>query len=194
MENVAHPAETTFEKMLPRLTRFASVIQNLANRFKGLTRFLAVTGVVSALMLDWFASRAWGLSLTTAALLGAVLMLPGLVLGWCWYVLDDAGNLPQRLSTWVGQARHYAGDVKQRLQADAPATSGRGRLSDLKQLGGLAYDITAMGSDARDLLTVLGGSLTLTNPVFLLILAISVGLIGLLDLTAAITALLALIR
>jgi hypothetical protein len=194
MENVARPAETTFEKILPRLTRFAEVIQNLANRFKGLARFLAVTGLVSALMLDWFATKAWGLSLTTAALLGAVLMLPGLVLGWCWYVLDDASNLPQRLSTWVGQARHYAGDVKQRLQADEPATSGRSRLSDLKQLGGLAYDITAMGSDARDLLTVLGGSLTLTNPVFLLVLAISVGLIGLLDLSAAITALLALIR
>lgn len=194
MENVARPAETTFEKILPRLTRFATVIQNLANRFKGLARFLAVTGLVSALMLDWFATKAWGLSLTTAALLGAVLMLPGLVLGWCWYVLDDASNLPQRLSAWVGQARHYAGDVKQRLQADKPATSGRSRLSDLKQLGGLAYDITAMGSDARDLLTVLGGSLTLTNPVFLLVLAISVGLIGLLDLSAAITALLALIR
>jgi hypothetical protein len=66
-------------------------------------------------------------------------------------------------------------------------------VTDLKQLGGLAYEITSMGVDAKDLLSILGGSLSLTNPVFLLVLAISAGLIVLLDLGVVITGLIALV-
>ena len=133
------------------------------------------------------------MTVTPAVILGVILILPGLVLGWVWYVLDEASTLPQRLTAWASQARDYAGDVVQRLQRDVPATQKATRVTDLKQLGGLAYEITSMGVDAKDLLSILGGSLSLTNPVFLLVLAISAGLIVLLDLGVVITGLIALV-
>jgi hypothetical protein len=50
-----------------------------------------------------------------------------------------------------------------------------------------------MGIDSRDLLGILGGSLSLTNPLFLLVLTISAGLIVLLDIGALVTGLFALL-
>jgi len=49
-----------------------------------------------------------------------------------------------------------------------------------------------MGIDATDLLGILGGTLSFTNPIFLLVLSIAAGLIILLDFTALITGLVAL--
>lgn len=174
---------------LPRIMGFARLVQNLANRFKGVARFLTLSGLASALLLAWLATRAWGLSVTWSVLLGVILLLPGLVVGWSWYVLEEASNLPQRLTAWVGQARNYAGDVVQRLQTDPAVAQKVGKLRDLKQLGGLAYEVASMGMDSRDLLSILGGSLSLTNPIFLLVLTIAAGLIVLLDIVAAITGL-----
>lgn len=182
----------TLADLLPKLMGFARLVQNLANRFKGLARWLAISGVLSALLLDWLTVRAWDLSATWAVVLGTLLLLPGLVLGWSWYVLAEASNLPQRVAQWAGQAKHLAGGVAQRLLADKPPAETSGRLGDLRKLGGLTYDIAAMGLDATDLMAILGGTLSFTNPVFLLVLAISAGLIVLLNLMATIMALIAL--
>jgi hypothetical protein len=108
-------------------------------------------------------------------------------------VLEEASNLPQRLTAWLGQARNYAGDVVQRLQNDPAMAQKATKVRDLKQLGGLAYEIASMGIDSRDLLGILGGSLSLTNPLFLLVLTISAGLIVLLDIGALVTGLFALL-
>lgn len=180
-------------EFLPRIMGFARLVQNLANRFKGIARFLALTGLASALLLVWLATRSWGLSLIWSVLLGVVLLLPGLVVGWSWYVLEEAGNLPQRLTAWLGQARNYAGDVVQRLQNDPAVAQKVGKVRDLKQLGGLAFEIASMGIDSRDLLGIFGGTLSLTNPIFLLVLTISAGLIVLLDIGAVIAGLISLL-
>ncbi len=185
-DNRPNPPQADF---LPRLMGFARLVQGLANRFKGMARLLALTGLASALLLTWLTTRAWSLPVTWSLVLAVLLLLPGLVVGWSWYVLEEANNLPQRLTAWLGQARNYAGDVVQRLQSD-PATAPRAsRFSDLKQLGGLAYEIAAMGIDSRDLLSILGGSLSLSNPLFLLVLTIAAGLIVLLDIGAVIAGL-----
>ncbi len=185
-DNRPNPPQADF---LPRLMGFARLVQGLANRFKGMARLLALTGLASALLLTWLTTRAWSLPVTWSLVLAVLLLLPGLVVGWSWYVLEEASNLPQRLTAWLGQARNYAGDVVQRLQSD-PATAPRAsRFSDLKQLGGLAYEIAAMGIDSRDLLSILGGSLSLSNPLFLLVLTIAAGLIVLLDIGAVIAGL-----
>lgn len=193
METSRQPAGRKPADIIPKLMRFARMVQNLANRFKGLTRFMAVSGLVSALLLDWLMVRAWGWSGLTAVILGTILILPGLLLGWCWYLLDEAGSLPQRLAAWTGQARDYAGGVAQRVKGGEPPAEPAARVSDLRQLGGLAYEITSMGLDAKDLLSILGGTLSLTNPIFLLVLAIAAGLIVLLDVAALIWALLVLV-
>jgi len=192
MEHPKTPPNQTLADVLPKLMGFARMVQNLANRFTGLARFLALSGLLSALLLAWLATRAWALSVITAVLLGVFLILPGLVLGWVWYVLEEAGSLPQRLTTWAGQARNYAGEVVQRLYSEPPPAGKTTRVVDLKQLGGLAYEVTSMGVDAKDLLSLFGGALSLTNPVFLMALAIAAGLIVLLDLVALITGLIVL--
>ncbi|RQW81175.1 MAG: hypothetical protein EHM62_05130, partial [Methylococcus sp.] len=56
-------------EFLPRIMGFARLVQNLANRFKGIARFLALTGLASALLLVWLATRAWGLSVIWSVLL-----------------------------------------------------------------------------------------------------------------------------
>lgn len=185
-------SRTTLTELLPKLMGFARLIQSLANRFKGLARFLALSGLFSALLLDWLATRSWGLSVTWAVVLGVILLVPGLILGWSWYVLEEASNLPQRITQWASQAKNFAGDMVQRMQAEKPKADSRGRLTDLKGLGGLTYEIASMGIDATDLLGILGGTLSFTNPIFLLVLTIAAGLIILLDLTALITGLVAL--
>lgn len=189
MENPKTLSHQKLADFIPKLMGFARIAQNLANRFTGLARFLTLSGLLSALLLAWLATRAWELSVITAVLLAVFLILPGLVLGWVWYVLDEASNLPQRLMAWAGQARDYAGGVVQRLQTGTPPSEKTTRVTDLKQLGGLAYEITSMGVDAKDLLSIFGGTLSLTNPVFLLVLAIAAGLIMLLDIGAIIAGL-----
>ena len=74
------PTARKLADIIPRLMGFARLIQNLANRFKGLARTLAVTGLLSALLLDRFLARAWGFSAMTVVILGLILILPGLVL------------------------------------------------------------------------------------------------------------------
>jgi hypothetical protein len=189
MENPKTPSHQNLADFIPKLMGFARMVQNLANRFTGLARFLALSGLLSGLLLAWLATRAWALSALIAAPLGVLLILPGLVLCWVWYVLDEASNLPQRLMAWAGQARDYAGGVVQRLQTGTPPSEKTTRVTDLKQLGGLAYEITSMGVDAKDLLSIFGGTLSLTNPVFPLVLAIAAGLIMLLDIGAIIAGL-----
>ncbi len=193
MDNSDLPSSNALNSLLPKIMRFARLLQGIANRFTGVAGWLAGTGLTSALLLDGLAAHRWQLSIITTLILGAILILPGLVLGWTWYVLDQAGTLPQRLSTWAGQAFNYAGDVLQRQAADAAPSSPGVRMADLKKVGGLAYEITSMGLDTGDLLAILGSSLSIANPLFLLALTVSVGLIVLLDLSALIAGLVALL-
>jgi hypothetical protein len=190
-DGTTHSIDAPLAGIGPKSMGFARLVQNLANRFKGLARALTVTGLLSGLLLAWFATRAWGLSVTVAVILGVVLILPGLVLGWCWYVLDEASSLPQRLTAWLSRAGGYAGGVHQRLQGEEDQAEGKARVSDIKKLAGLAYEVASMGIDSRDLMSIFGGSLSLANPVFLIVLAVSAVLIVLLDIGAVIAGLFA---
>ena len=82
--------------------------------------------------------------------------------------------------------------MKQRFQGEP--RKEKARFKDLGQLAGLAYEVHSLGSDARDLMAILGGTLTLANPVFLFVLGGSALLIGLLDFLAVISGLVYLIR
>lgn len=188
-EPIPHESNVRLSALVPKLMNFARVIQGLANRFKGAARSLAISGVISGLILTWFASHGWELSGTATWILGVLLLLPGTVLGWCWYVLEEASNLPQRLTHWVNRVGGYAGEVRHRVAGDTGPASGNPKVSDLRQLGGLAFDIASMGLDGRDLLSILGGTLSFTNPVFLIVLLAATGLIALIDIVAVISTL-----
>ena len=180
---------TRLAEILPRIMGFARLMQGLARRFKGFALFMAVSGLLSALFLAWLVAKAWGLGLIWVIVLGVIMLLPVLVIGWSWYVLDQASSLPERLVTWAGQAKDYASDTVQRLQADAGTAQSESKIGDLKQLGGLAYEVTSMGMDAKDLMAILGGSLSLANPLFLLFLMLSTGAVLMMDVVAMITGL-----
>ena len=184
----------TLATLTPRLMGFARLIRNLAHRFKGVARFLAVSGLLSGLWLAWYAAHGFGWSTAAALAVGVVLLLPALLLGWCWYVLDQACDLPERLGVWLSRAKGYAGETLQRLADTDTAAAPRSRLGDLGQMGGLLYELRSMHEDSRDLMMVFGGSLALTNPLSLLVIGLSAGLILLLDLGALLTGLAALFR
>lgn len=179
-------------ELVARVMGFAELLQGLSRRFLGVARNLTLSGALAVLVLDLLMRNAWDWSLIVTILVGMVLFSPVLVVGWGWYVLSEAAGLPGRLLSWFGSAKNYAGAVAGRMQGEAAAQEPRGRFSDLRAVGGLAFEITSMGMDATGLLAILGGALSVTNPIYLLLLAISVGLIGVLDLIALISALRAL--
>jgi hypothetical protein len=172
--------------VLPRLMGFADLAASLAKRFKGAARFLALTGMLAAVWLAYRGAHSFGFAPATAALAGMAMALPGLVLGWVWFVLGQASELPQRLSDWLDRAHAYAGDTWPGLRDGKP---GRGRIGDLKALAGLAYELRSMGGDARELMVTLGGVMSLTSPLFLLLVAASALAIVLLDIVAMISGL-----
>lgn len=152
--------------LLPKLMGLARLAESLANRFKTAVLVGGVTGVLAALWLGYFTVQIWQFSLTAAGITGAILVLPALIAGWCWMVLDDATGMPRRIVDWVSNAHVYVGEAKQRFQA-AEKPPEKGRFKDLWQLGGLLYELNSMGADARDLYAILKGSLALSNPLFI---------------------------
>lgn len=172
--------------LVEHLLRFADILQGLSGRFKGVARSLTLAGVLGALILDFLMKSAWGWGWTATSVAGVILLLPAMVIGWGWYVLEEATGLPQRILNWLSGAKEYAGTVVQRnLSAEARPAQG-GRLSDLKSVGGLAVEIASLGMDASGLLGILGGSLSVTNPLYLLAVTVSVCLIGFMDIVAVI--------
>jgi hypothetical protein len=180
------------QRVVDHVLRFAEILQGISKRFKGMARNLTLSGVVAALVLDLVMRHAWAWSLTVTLIVGGLLVLPALVVGWGWYVLEEATGLPERLVSWFGGAKSYAGTVVQRVQ-DQKTMDSPSRLSDLRALGGLAYEITSLGLDASGLLSILGGALSVTNPLYLLVLSVSVALILILNVSAVIAGLMVLI-
>jgi hypothetical protein len=192
MENSEGPSGNSLGDALPRLMGFARLAESLANRFKGVARFLAVSGLLAAVWLAYAAAHSFGFSPIAAAIAGVAMALPALVLGWIWFVLGEASAMPRRLADWLGRAHGYAGETWQSFQGEQKP--GRSRIGDLKPLAGLAYELRSMGGDARDLALTLRGALSLTNPLFLLLVAASTLAIVLLDIASVATGLSYLIR
>jgi hypothetical protein len=190
MQTPETTSNSTPAALLPKLMGFARLVKSLAERFKGVARFLAVSGLLSVLWLGWYFVRSHGFPPVAAILTGLLMLLPVLLLGWCWYVLDQACDMPERLTEWIGRAKGYAGETVQRLAGTSPPA--RGGLGELGQVGGLLYELRSMGEDTRDLFTVFGGSLAFTNPLFLIAVAVSALLIVAMDAGAIITGIVAL--
>lgn len=201
--DLSTPTDTgKLASLLPSVFRLARLAGNLAKRLQNGVLWLCLSGFLAAAWLGWSTVAWWAFSVKAAVIAGGVLALPALLLGWCWLVLDSAAEVPERLEAWLARAREYAGDLRQRArqgspQAEAGADAGadeslessRSRFSDLRRLGGLALELQFLGSDAAELLGILSGSLTLSNPLFLFALAGSAAAVVLLDLVAAVAAL-----
>lgn len=178
--------ETGVKKPLPKkLLECVALLSRIARKFKGIASLLSLSGVIATLFLDYQLGRHFGLSSVWFWLIALPIMLPTLLWGWFWYLLDLAINLPERMNTWLKSAKEYSGELIQRVNATELETEST-KLSDLGKLGGLAYEVASMGLDAKDVVEILGGSLMLANPLFVTALIVSAGLIGLMDLVTLI--------
>ena len=178
--------ETGVKKPLPKkLLEGVALLSRIARRFKGIASLLSLSGVIATLFLDYQLGRHFGLTSIWFWLIALPIMLPTLLWGWFWYLLDLAINLPERMNTWLKSAKEYSGELIQRVNATELETEST-KLSDLGKLGGLAYEVASMGLDAKDVVEILGGSLMLANPLFVTALIVSAGLIGLMDLVTLI--------
>jgi hypothetical protein len=193
METPRASNSSALGELLPKLMGFVTVVRNLAQRFTGVARFLALSGLLAALWLAYVTVHSFGFQPAAAILAGIVMALPALVLGWVWFVLEQATELPERLADWMSRAHYQADATLQSLQQGSAATGGR-RLGDLKPLAGLAYELRSMGGDARELMTTLGGAMSLSNPLFLLLVAASTIAIVFLDLASVVSGLISLAR
>ena len=179
-------SETGVKKPLPKkLLEGVALLSRIARRFKGIASLLSLSGVIATLFLDYQLGRHFGLTSVWFWLIALPIMLPTLLWGWFWYLLDLAINLPERMNTWLKSAKEYSGELIQRVNATERETEST-KLSDLGKLGGLAYEVASMGLDAKDVVEILGGSLMLANPLFVTALIVSAGLIGLMDLVTLI--------
>ena len=169
---------------IERLLQFAGLLEGFSRRFLGTARNLTLLGLFGGLWVDLLLRRAFEWSSGVTIGVGLLLLLPSGVVGWGWYVLSEASGLPARVLTWLGSAQNYAGLVADRVKGNS--ASPKGRLADLFALGGLAVELTSMGLDVSGLMAILGGSLSVTNPLYLLALGASVIGIGLLTLTGVI--------
>jgi hypothetical protein len=185
--SIPSPAEeSVVKKPLPKqLFEFVALLSRIARRFKGVASLLTLTGVMATLFLDYQLGRHFGLASVWFWLIAVPLLLPTLLWGWFWYLLDLAINLPERMNAWLKSAKAYSGELVQRVTSTDTETEST-KLSDLGKLGGLAYEVASMGLDAKDVVEILGGSLVLANPLFITALVVSAGAIGLMDLVAVI--------
>ena len=175
---------------IERLLGFATLLEGFSRRFLGTARHLTLLGLFGGLVVDLLLRRAFDWSSGVTIGVGVIFLMPAAVVGWGWYVLSEAAGLPARLLSWLGSAQNYAGMVAGRVIGNAAPS--KGRLADLFALGGLAVELTSMGLDASGLMAILGGTLSVTNPIYLVALGVSVLLIGILALLAVILGLSAL--
>ena len=178
--------ESGVKKPLPKkLFEFVALLSRIARRFKGIASLLALTGLIATFFLDFQLSRHIGFTSVWFWLIAVPLMVPALLWGWFWYLLDLAINLPERMNDWLKSAKAYSGELVQKVTASDSETKST-KLSDLGKLGGLAYEVASMGLDAKDVVEILGGSLVLANPLFVTALVVSAGAIGVMDLVTLI--------
>lgn len=169
------PGDSSLQSILPKLLSLAGLIKNLALRFKGVARFLTLGGFLADVWLCYYLKGAFGWSLATSIGLALVLLIPVLLVGWCWFVMEQACDLPQRLSDCLNRGTSYASDALNRL-AGEPVVN-QSRVADIGKWGGLVYELRSLSQDTRELFMVFGGSLAFTNPLFIMALVISVLLI-----------------
>lgn len=178
-------------ELIPKLLGLARWVGNLARRFRGGARFLTLSGALATLWLSFRLGHGYGAPLWASLGTASLLLVPVGLIGWCWWILEQACDLPERLRTWLEQTKSSAGDVVQRLSTPDASAKAPSRLIEWGKWGALVYELRSMGSDAQELMALFGGSIALTNPLVLVAIVASAGFILTLNCIALVTLVLA---
>ena len=166
-------SEAGRRQLLALLDKLAAV----AARLRPFARGLTLVATLSALWLAWQLQIWTGASLTVAGIILLVLGLPALVCAWLWWLLVDICDLPDTAERALGILR----------PAPTPADDARVGVGETFRLGGSLKQAAKLAWEFDSLRGVIVGAMVLANPLFLLVLGISMAGAVVLGLIATLT-------
>jgi len=170
-----------------RLLALLDQLARIADRTKPFFRRATLLAGLCAVWLAWYAQQAAQMSTRGALVLGLVLLVPAMLLGWLWSLMSDLGELPVQARRALGGVQRFAGGAPA-AAATGPAVTGPAVTGVLRMRGSLR-EAASLAWELEGVRGAIVGVLVLTNPLFLMILALAFGVALLEVLVAAITAL-----
>ena len=141
-------------------------VSAIANHARPWARGLTLSAALSASWLVYYVHSLTASSYTVTGVLLLVLLIPALVAGWLWSLLTDITELPEVAERTIGKARQM-GLPQNRPEIPTGAVTGVFSLGkSLRQAASLAWDVEGLRG-------VIVGVMVLANPIFLMVLGIS---------------------
>lgn len=185
----AEPArlDALIQKVLP----FATMADAFARRTVGKVRTLAMLGLLASGWIAYACTDTFDLGLATLLIMFAVIALPAAILWKVHGVLADTIGLPQRIRDTAMRAVGKAEEYRQQFATKHPLdpSAQKPRLKHLVRAGKVMFEVKALGDEAQDLVSASAGAMVLANPMFLIVFAVTMGLVFVLIGIAAIVAL-----
>jgi len=175
-----------------RLVSVVRLVASIARRSRGLVGFLALLGLASASWLVFYCFKTFQLSWIGLAVTGSLLALPGLLLAYVYWILLELLDLPDRLDGYLKTLRGRGDALKLKLtqqSGQAQPSDQPARSFGLWGLGKALVEMQSLAANFQDIAFLWGNVLVISNPVFVLMIAIAAGTAILLGLGAGITAL-----
>ena len=180
-----------FEVLLGKILPVAKVADAIARRSVGKVGAIAWMGMLAAAWLSWACAQTfeWGLAPTLTMLV--TLALPSLLLWKIHSMLKSAVGLPARVSDTFDRLFGKFAEYRQLYaeRAAAPAGAGKPRFRELWRTARSLYELKTLGDEGQELLVTLGGAMAMTNPLFAVVLFVSMIIAMLIVFAAAIVGL-----
>lgn len=151
------------QRLLSIIDRLLPLIDNLADKLR-LTFILGLLSTIWLVVWFYFLKQfSMGISLT----IGIVAILPTLILARFWWALEELKRLPEI-------ANQMMGDMKTELHASVQnLRSGKTPNLGFLSVGKNLWSVSAMASEARELMGSYISFTTLVNPIMLVLGAVS---------------------
>ena len=177
-------AQTLSESSRRQLLALLEKIASVANHARPWARGLTLLAALSALWLAYYVQSLTGASDTVAGIILAILLTPGLVCAWFWSLLVDVAELPELAERALGLAKQ---------RRETPVRTEDSGAGGVFKMGGSLKQAASLAWQVEGLRGVIIGVMVLANPLFLMLLGLSLLAAFGLAVVALMTGLLALI-
>jgi len=176
---VSTPAKPLDPERARRLAQLLDGVAAVANRVKPFARATTLLALIAGAALVMELHYGAHLGAVALAIAAVVLLVPGAILAMLWLLLSDLGDLP-------GQVRRVYGGLREVARGEP---GGAAAVGGVFRMGGSLREAASLAVDAGGLAGAITGVMLLANPLFLMLVAISLATAGILALAAAVGAL-----
>lgn len=177
------------EQVFDRLSGFASRLQRK-------TRFFLLLGILVACWFAYLPYSLFALSLITTAILGVILILPTVIVYMAHTALSDLSTLPETYQKMKAGISEIQVDLEKSMLEKAnniKKGSFNGRFREIISVGRLILEIKEKVIQQTGAADLLGNAGLLANPLFSILVVVSIIYIGILAPAAVLTFLFVLI-